>query len=103
MVYFVAFLSLAVQISGLAGHNGLLPFHELLTNTYRDTGPNAWWLIPNVFWLNASDTALTGAAYAGVVLAALLFIGRFQFFSLAGMFILYLSWIKRLSAPFKPE
>ncbi|GMR06577.1 MAG: lipase maturation factor family protein [Gammaproteobacteria bacterium] len=91
LIYFVAFLSLAVQISGLAGPNGLLPFNELLTNTYRDTGPNAWWLIPNVFWLDASDTALTGAAYAGVILAALLFIGRFQFFSLAGMFILYLS------------
>ena len=91
LIYFVAFLSLAVQISGLAGHNGLLPFHEFLTNTYRDTGPNAWWQMPNVFWLNASDTALTGAAYAGVVLAVLLFIGRFKFFSLAGMFVLYLS------------
>ncbi|GBE07756.1 hypothetical protein BMS3Abin11_00873 [bacterium BMS3Abin11] len=91
LIYFVAFLSLAVQISGLAGPNGLLPFNEFLTNAYRDAGPNAWWLIPNIFWLDASDTALTGAAYAGVILAALLFIGRFQFFSLAGMFILYLS------------
>ncbi len=91
LIYFVAFLSLAIQIDGLAGPNGLLPFNELLSNTYRETGPNAWWQIPNVFWLNASDIALTGAAYTGVFLAALLFIGRFQFFSLAGMFILYLS------------
>ncbi|MFW2438689.1 MAG: lipase maturation factor family protein [Arenicellales bacterium] len=91
LIYFAAFLSLAVQISGLSGPNGLLPFHELLTNTYRDTGPVAWWLMPNVFWLNASDTALTGAAYAGVLLAVLLFIGRFKIFSLAGMFVLYLS------------
>ena len=91
LIYFAAFLSLAVQISGLAGPNGLLPFHELLTNTYRDTGPQAWWLLPNLFWLNASDTALTGAAYAGAVLAVLLFIGRFQQLALPGMFILYLS------------
>ncbi len=91
LIYFAAFLSLAVQIDGLAGPNGLLPFNELLTNTYRDTGPNAWWLLPNVFWLDASDTALTGASYAGVILAAFLLIGRFQFFSLAGMFLLYLS------------
>ena len=38
LIYFAAFLSLAVQISGLAGPDGLLPFHEYLTNTYRDMG-----------------------------------------------------------------
>lgn len=91
LIYFTAFLSLAVQISGLAGPDGLLPFHEYLTNTYRDIGKQAWWLIPNVFWLDASDTALVGAAYAGVILAVLLFFGRFLLFTLSGMFLLYLS------------
>ena len=91
LIYFAAFLSLAVQISGLAGPNGLLPFNELLTNTYRDAGSQAWWRLPNVFWFNASDTALTGAAYTGAILAIFLFIGRFKQFALTGMFILYLS------------
>ncbi len=91
LIYFAAFLSLAIQISGLAGPNGLLPFNELLTNTYRDMGPKAWWLLPNVFWFNASDIALSGSAYAGAILAVFLFIGRFKQLALAGMFILYLS------------
>ncbi|MEA1889496.1 MAG: lipase maturation factor family protein [Pseudomonadota bacterium] len=91
LIYFAAFLSLSVQITGLAGPDGLLPFNELLSNTYRDEGKDAWWSIPNIFWFNASDTALVGATYAGVVLAVLLFIGRLQFVSLVGMFILYLS------------
>ena len=91
LIYFAAFYSLAVQISGLAGPNGLLPFHELLTNSYSDMGQRAMWLVPNVFWLDASDTALKGAAYGGAILAILLFIGRVQLFALLGMFVLYLS------------
>ena len=91
LIYFAAFFSLAVQISGLAGPNGLLPFHELLSNTHRDMGQQAWWMLPNVFWLDASDTALKGAAYGGALLAVLLFIGRSQLLALVGMFVLYLS------------
>lgn len=91
LIYFAAFYSLAVQISGLAGPNGLLPFHEFLTNSYSDMGQRAWWLVPNVFWLDASDTALKGAAFGGAILAILLFIGRVQLFALIGMFVLYLS------------
>ena len=91
LIYFAAFLSLAVQIDGLAGPNGLLPFNEFLASTYHELGAQAWWLHPNIFWLDASDTALKLAAYGGAALAALLFIGRCHQFALPGMFILYLS------------
>jgi Lipase maturation factor len=91
LVYFFAFASLAVQIDGLAGPNGLLPFHETLSNAYREIGWHAWWRIPTVFWLDASDTALRFAAYGGCILAVMLFFGRQQMLALIGMFVLYLS------------
>lgn len=91
LVYFVAFASLAVQIDGLAGPNGLLPFRETLSYAYQESGWHAWWKIPTVFWLDASDTALRFAAYGGCVLAIMLFVGRQPMFALVGMFVLYLS------------
>jgi len=91
LVYFFAFASLSVQITGLAGPNGMLPFHETLSNTYRELGWHAWWNIPTLFWLDASDTALKLAAYGGCILAVMLFFGRQQIFALIGMFVLYLS------------
>jgi len=56
-VYLAAFLSLAVQIEGLAGANGILPFHELLEEGFARHGYAAWLLLPNLFWINSSDMA----------------------------------------------
>ena len=91
LVYFIAFLSLAVQITGLAGPNGILPFYETLNQVFQESGWFAWWTIPTVFWLDASDTALQLAAYGGAALAILLFLGRWQMPALISMFVLYVS------------
>jgi len=91
LIYFIAFLSLAVQISGLAGPNGILPFHLSLEYAYQESGWLAWLEIPTVFWIDASDTALQVAAYGGAALAVLLFFGRWQTGALIGMFVLYVS------------
>jgi hypothetical protein len=91
LVYLFAFASLAVQIDGLAGPDGLLPFHVTLSEAYREAGAHAWWQIPTVFWLDASDTALRFAAWGGCILAVMLLFGRHQLFALIGMFVLYLS------------
>jgi len=91
IVYFIAFLSLAVQIDGLAGPNGIIPFYQTLNRDYQELGWLGWLQVPTVFWLDASDTALKLAAYGGAAMAILLLIGRWQTGSLIGMFILYLS------------
>ncbi len=91
LIYGIAFLSLAVQITGLAGPNGILPFYQTLNYAYMDNGWYAWFQIPTVFWLDASDVALKMAAYGGVLLAILLFFERWQFGALIGMYILYVS------------
>jgi|WetSurMetagenome_2_1015567.scaffolds.fasta_scaffold40919_3 lipase maturation factor 1 len=92
LVYLAAFLSLAVQIDGLAGSGGILPFRELLDEQFTHYGYAALLLLPNLFWINCSDMALQGAAYAGAVLAVLLFFGWCrQRVILVLLFLLYLS------------
>lgn len=75
LVYVAAFLSLAVQIEGLAGADGILPFGVFLEQGFAKHGYAAWLRLPNLFWFNSSDVALQGAAIAGALLALLLLLG----------------------------
>lgn len=91
LIYLVAFWSLAVQVSGLVGPDGILPFQEFLDHIYQEYGRSAWWRIPTLFWFNSSDLALQSVAWAGCGLAALLFLGLQRKWVLALLFVFYLS------------
>lgn len=91
LIYFAAFASLAVQITGLVGPNGILPFQEVLTNFYQSQGSSAYWKMPTLFWFSASNLALTIVTLLGCVFSILLFLGCWQRLSLIALFILYLS------------
>jgi len=91
IIYFSAFLSMAVQISGLVGSNGILPFNDLLTRAFYHNGFWAFFYLPNLFWINSSDIALQVIAYSGCVVSVLLFIGFQQKISLIILFVFYLS------------
>lgn len=94
LVYAAAFASLAVQIDGLAGPDGILPLRHLLNGAYADLGWGAWWRIPTIFWVQSSDAWLRGAAYAGVALAAALFFGWARpRLLLILLYVLYLSLV----------
>ncbi|WP_457668975.1 lipase maturation factor family protein [Thiolapillus sp.] len=91
LIYLAAFASLAVQIAGLAGPDGILPFGRYLANAWQALGYQAWVHVPTLFWFNASDAALQGVAWAGVAFSLLLLWGRWPVFSLIMLFVLYLS------------
>ncbi len=91
LIYFIAFLSLSVQITGLVGVNGILPFSELLDYLYQNNGSTAWFYKPTLFWLNSGDFALQGATILGCLVSLLLFIGYKPTVSLVVLFVLYLS------------
>ncbi|MEJ2329956.1 MAG: lipase maturation factor family protein [Gammaproteobacteria bacterium] len=91
LIYFAAFCSLSVQINGLAGPGGILPFEELLNNAERSMGASAWLRLPTLFWIDAGDTALLGATILGMLLSVLLFLNIRPRLSLLLMFLLYLS------------
>ena len=91
VIYAVAFGSLAVQIKGLLGEHGISPATTYLNAVAQQTGAAHWFILPTIFWLDASDQALTFACWAGVAFAVLLFFGRLEKLLLIVLFVLYLS------------
>ena len=91
IIYFFAFLSMAVQITGLVGPNGILPFEISLNNFYQQHGVSAWFKMPTLFWFSASNLALHTVTILGCVFSVLLLLGRWQRLSLVALFVLYLS------------
>jgi hypothetical protein len=91
LIYFAAFLSLGVQITGLVGVDGILPFTELLEYLYQNHGALAWLYKPNLFWIDSSDLALQAVTVLGCIVSLLLLFGIKPFWSLVVLFVLYLS------------
>ena len=90
-VYFFAFLSLATQILGLMGQNGILPATEFLAMLESRVGSERYWFFPTLAWLNSSDTALQVMSVGGVIGSLLLI------FDIAPILVLSLLWILYLS------
>lgn len=92
LVYVVAFVSLAVQIDGLAGPEGILPLQPLLQRAFAEYGLAAAWRFPTLFWLDSGSATLQGAAIAGAALSLLLLSGLARPRPiLVALFLLYLS------------
>jgi lipase maturation factor 1 len=90
-VYFVAFASLAMQISGLAGERGILPAGRFLEWAHSIYGAASYFQLPTIFWLDASDGALRLAAWGGSLLAILLVLGIAPLLMLVLLWAIYLS------------
>ena len=93
VVYFFAFLSLATQIVGLVGHNGILPVQDLLSEVQSRVGPERYWYFPTLAWLGSSDGALRMMSAGGVFASLLLIIDIAPALVLSLLWILYLSLV----------
>ena len=91
VIYFSAFLSIAIQITGLVGSNGILPFGEFLDQNYQRLGVQALFYFPGLFWINSSDIALQFVAYSGCLVSIVLFFAYKSRICLIILFIFYLS------------
>lgn len=94
LVYLFAFASLWVQASGLFGENGILPAADYLARFYRYRGAESYTLLPTIFWLGASDTAIHAVFAVGVLLSLALIAGWSPGASLFVLWFLYLSVVK---------
>ena len=91
-IYCAAFLSLAVQITGLVGSKGILPAGEYLSRISEALGSSRYWNFPTVFWLTgSSDLALVLVCAAGAIFSILLMAGFLQRMALIVCYLLYLS------------
>lgn len=91
VTYFVAFVSLAVQVSGLIGVHGMLPAGPYLERAHAYYGAAAYRLLPTLCWLGAGDGMLRGLCWGGATLAALLVAGVAQAPVLLLLWVCYLS------------
>src|ERR1017187_4371182 len=95
-IYFVAFVSLWTQISGLIGHNGILPTGPFMSAVREQCdahkiGMERFHLLPTLCWLDSSDTLLNVQCAAGTSLSMLLIFGIAPAPCLAWLWLLYLS------------
>ena len=92
-IYFIAFMSLWLQVDGLIGSQGILPAAEYLELLYKKFGAKSYFIAPSLFWLSAADGTLHLFCAAGVFLSLLLSIGVMAPLALAGLWLLYLSFL----------
>ena len=89
VIFLAAFLSLLVQVRLLLGREGLLP-----AATYVDAIRRlGFFAAPTVFWLDASDRALVGAAVAGAILSFGLILNVAPRWCLVALWALYVSFV----------
>jgi predicted DCC family thiol-disulfide oxidoreductase YuxK len=92
-IYVAAFASLALQIRGLIGREGILPLEGYLHAAHHALGDAAYRALPTLFWLVSSDTALIAGTVIGVMLGSLVILDRWTRPALIGAFALYLSYV----------
>jgi len=89
--YLVAFVSIAVQINGLVGSDGILPIQQELNLLAATHGPERFFRLPSLLWLSASDRVLIALPVAGVIVSILILLNRLVRPALVLAFVFYLS------------
>jgi hypothetical protein len=92
-IYFIAFMSLEVQITGLIGVRGILPAAAFLNAVGQNYSGIAWLRVPTIFWLGSSNVLLQMACIAGAIAGFAIILGVARRIALAIAFILYLSLV----------
>jgi uncharacterized membrane protein YphA (DoxX/SURF4 family) len=90
-VFLCAFGSVAVQVDGLIGPDGIMPAADYLARARDYFGGAAPFRIPSLFWLGAGRFALHFVCGLGVLFSALLISGFAPRLCLAVLWALYLS------------
>ncbi len=91
LIYLAAFVSFGVQAQGLIGSHGILPLPDMVDAVASRVGPERFFLMPMVFWWNASDFAIHAVCWAGAGLSLLLVFNVLPRLSLFLLYVLYLS------------
>ena len=95
LVYFFAFLSLAIQILPLIGEHGIFPAKNFL-DAVGSQFPSRWDAFtfhPTLFWFHLSDQALVWGAWTGVTLSVVVMIWYANLPLLLVLWALYFSFV----------
>ena len=98
LIYFSAFFSLAFQIRGLIGPQGILPAGMYLDVVAKALGWLRYWYAPTLLWVNSGNRMLEAICWMGMaaaILALLNFWPRMSFFVCLVLFTAVLSSLFR--------
>ncbi len=90
-VYFVAFASLAPQLPGLVGSDGLLPAAGYLERAYDLWGRDAYVQLPTLLWIWPGDALLMALGWLGIALSVAAMSGIAPIAVFAALWAVYLS------------
>ena len=93
LIYFSAFFSLAFQIRGLIGAQGILPSNEYLEALARQFGAVRFWFAPTLLWLSTSSHMLDAICWVGMIAALLVVLNIWPRATLFVCFVCFLSFV----------
>ena len=93
LIYYSAFFSLAFQIKGLIGPQGILPAGEYLRAVAQQLGRVGYWYAPTVLWFSSGRHMLMGLCWVGMIASVLLVLNLWPRGMLAICFVCFLSFI----------
>jgi lipase maturation factor 1 len=93
LIFFSAFYSLAFQVRGLIGPDGILPSHDFLEIVRQQFGAWRFWYAPSLLWFSSSRGAVEALCIAGLTASALLVLNLWPRAAIAICFVAFLSLI----------
>jgi len=93
VIYFSAFYSLAFQIKGLIGPDGILPANLYLTEVARSLGSMKFWYAPTLLWISSGSHMLMGLCIVGMIASMLLLFNIWPRGMLVLCFLCFLSFV----------
>jgi len=93
LIYYSAFFSLAFQIKGLIGPQGILPANEYLREVAEQFGRVGYWYAPTLLWFSSGHPMLTGICWVGMIASVLLVLNLWPRGMLAICFVCFLSFV----------
>ena len=93
LIYLMAFVSVALQITGLVGETGILPIELVKRVAFHGSVTQAMSESPSLFWIFSSNSALNTAAYGGVLASFLMVVGVFPCLMAGITWVLYASFV----------
>ncbi|HEY6291322.1 MAG TPA: lipase maturation factor family protein [Terriglobia bacterium] len=93
LIFFSAFYSLAFQIRGLVGPDGILPAGSYLQEVAQQFGSWRFWYAPSLLWLGTGSGAVKALWIAGLAASILLILNLWPRAAIAVCFLAYLSFV----------
>src|SRR5579863_4863621 len=93
LIFFSAFYSLARQIQGLVGPDGILPASDYLQQAAQQLGQLRFWYAPTLLWLGSGSNALSAVWIVGLIASIFLILNLWPRACIAVCFVTYISFV----------